>query len=179
MLRSRASIVNSSILKKISVNLKKKQDVMTLTLTSTAFQEDTVIDTKYTCDGQDLSPPLTWSGVPKGTVSFVMICDDPDAPMGTWDHWLLFNLPSHVCELEKSIQTLPEGTQEGKNSWGKIGYGGPCPPDRIHRYYFKLYALDDTLDLPTGADKSQIKTAMEGHILAQAELMGRYDRPGR
>lgn len=148
---------------------------MTLSLTSSVFSHEGMIPATYTCDDQDISPPLAWASVPDGTKTFVLICDDPDAPMGTWDHWILFNIPSSVSELIEDIKDLPAGTERGRNSWGRDDYGGPCPPDRIHRYYFNLYALDIRLDLPKGASKQEVLQAIEGHVLEQAILMGRYD----
>ncbi|OGT49488.1 MAG: hypothetical protein A3E82_04605 [Gammaproteobacteria bacterium RIFCSPHIGHO2_12_FULL_38_11] len=145
-------------------------------LTSNAFLNGEFIPTQYTCDGNDLSPQLHWTGEPENTKSFVLIVDDPDAPMGNWDHWLLFNIPSDINQLKEAFSKLPSGTKEGKNSWEKTGYGGPCPPSNIHRYFFKLYALDTLLSLENGATKDQLIQAMQGHVLAQAELMGRYER---
>lgn len=152
---------------------------MAFTLNSTAFDQGSLIPQKYTCDGADVSPPLAWSGVLAGTESFALIMDDPDAPMGTWDHWVLFNLPASANGLAENIKQLPAGTQVGQNSWKRNDWGGPCPPDKEHRYFFKLYALDTTLSLSTGATKKQVEVAMKGHVLGQAELMGRYDRPRR
>jgi hypothetical protein len=128
---------------------------------------------KYTCDGQDISPPLEWSGTPEGTQSLVLISDDPDAPVGTWVHWVLFDLPADTNSLPEGAQDL--GT-DGNNSWRRPGYGGPCPPSGTHRYFFKLYALDTALNLEAGASKEQVEKAMQGHILAQGELMGKYER---
>ncbi|MCX7120433.1 MAG: YbhB/YbcL family Raf kinase inhibitor-like protein [Gammaproteobacteria bacterium] len=145
-------------------------------LTSNAFLNGELIPRQYTCDGSDLSPQLHWNGAPENTRSFVLIVDDPDAPMGNWDHWLLFNIPSNVNQLKENIAELPSGTNEGKNSWEKTGYGGPCPPSNIHRYFFKLYALDNLLPLKNGVTKEEIIKAMQGHILAHAELLGRYER---
>lgn len=149
---------------------------MPLNLTSTAFQMSGTIPVKYTCDGEDVSPPLAWQGAPANTKSFVLIVDDPDAPMGVWDHWLLFNIPAAIQSLPEGVSPLPAQTQEGLNSWRMTGYRGPCPPDKIHRYLFKLYALDVTLPLSEGAKKDEIEAAMQGHIVAQTELMGKYDR---
>lgn len=151
---------------------------MTFQITSNAFSQETEIPEVFTCDGKDISPDLSWSGAPANTQSFVMIFDDPDAPKGTWDHWILFNIPGDVTSLPENLQSLPDGTREGVNSWGKTGYGGPCPPDKEHRYYFKLYALDNMLELQNGVTKTQIEHAMQPHVIGQAELMGRYDRPG-
>lgn len=150
---------------------------MALIIYSTAFDPNALIPPKYTCDGRDVSIPLKWEGAPAGTQSFALIMDDPDAPVGTWDHWILFNIPAKATELPEDIKNLPAGTGEGKNSWGKTGYGGPCPPDREHRYFFKLYAVDTLLDLKAGVNKKELENALKGHTLGQAELVGRYDRP--
>lgn len=150
---------------------------MAFTLKSPAFEHNRLIPNRYTCDGTDISPPLQWSDAPSGTVSFALIVDDPDAPVGTWDHWILYNIPAAETTLVENPTHLPPGTQQGKNSWGRTSYGGPCPPDREHRYFFKLYALDTTLPLPGGATKQEVESAMENHILETAELMARYDRP--
>ena len=151
---------------------------MPLTLTSQSFQHEQPIPEQYTCDAVDISPELSWSGVPEGTQSFVLIMDDPDAPMGIWDHWLLFNIPGDTTHLAENIAELPAGTRIGKNSWGKNTYGGPCPPDGKHRYYFKLFALDTVLDLPDGIDKKTLEAALERHVLDKTELMGTYLRFG-
>ena len=148
-------------------------------LTSTAFAAGEPIPQKYTCDGQDISPPLQWSDPPQGTQSLALICDDPDAPIGTWVHWVLFNLPVESRSLPEAVPSdadLSDGSRHGENGWRRPGYGGPCPPSGTHRYFFKLYALDAVLDLEAGASKKQVLQAMEGHILAQAELMGVYSR---
>ncbi len=150
-----------------------------LALTSPAFAAGGEIPRKYTCDGEDVSPPLEWGAPPAGTQSLALIMDDPDAPMGTWDHWLLYNLPADARSLPEGVApdaTRPDGSRHGKNSWGRVGYGGPCPPGGQHRYFFRLYALDIPLDLPAGANKAQLLAAMSGHILAQGELMGTYRR---
>lgn len=149
---------------------------MSLTLTSDAFKHGELIPQKYTCDGEDMSPPLSWSGAPAKTKSFVLIMDDPDAPGGVWDHWILFNIAPSTTSLPEGGYPLPSGAEEGINGWGRHGYGGPCPPDKMHRYLFKLYALDTMLDLLNGAKKSQIEAAMKNHILAHTELLGKYDR---
>jgi Raf kinase inhibitor-like YbhB/YbcL family protein len=149
---------------------------MGFVLKSAAFNQNDLIPVQYTCDGKDISPPLVWSGAPANTKSFALIMDDPDAPMGTWDHWILFNIPATTNELPENIHTLPEGTKVGKNSWKRDDWGGPCPPDRIHRYFFRLYALDTVLNLKEGVTKGVVLEAMQGHILATAELMGKYDR---
>src|SRR3989338_2420563 len=154
-------------------DIKKISEAVNMKLISQAFSNSGVIPSEYTCDGSDVSPPLQINDVPKNAKSLVLISDDPDAPVGTWDHWVVFNIPATITEI-------PKGTEpkcvEGRNSWGKTGYGGPCPPSGTHRYFFKLYALDTTLNLPEGSTKKQIETAMQGHILAKAELMGTYKR---
>jgi Raf kinase inhibitor-like YbhB/YbcL family protein len=148
-------------------------------MTSSAFTEGNMIPAKYTCDGQDMSPPLEWRDVPAGTKSFGLISDDPDAPMGTWVHWVAFNIPPNVTKLDENVRPDKEfrnGMRQGSNDWPKIGYGGPCPPSGTHRYYFKLYALDALLDIPSGTTKTRLLQAMKGHILAEAQLMGKYKR---
>ena len=152
---------------------------MAIELTSQAFTEGGMIPAKYTCDGPNVSPPLKWAAAPDGTKSFALICDDPDAPMGTWVHWILFNLSAGIRGLPENIpptKTLENGARHGKNDFGKLGYGGPAPPRGTHRYYFKLYALDIALNLDSGATKKDLLKAMEGHILGQGELMGKYQR---
>lgn len=152
---------------------------MELKLTSSAFAEGALIPKDYTCDGKDVSPPLSWSGAPPNTRALALIVDDPDAPAGTWVHWVLFNIPSGMRELPQAVpphKVLADGTRQGKNDFGKIGYGGPCPPSGIHRYFFKLYALEQEVKLEPGATKPALTKAMEGHILANAQLMGRYKR---
>ncbi len=148
-------------------------------LESSAFTANSLIPAKYTCDGQDVSPALSWDEPPAGTWSLALIADDPDAPMGTWVHWVLYNLSPDVRELAEGIPAQaqpPVGGMHGITDFKRLGYGGPCPPGGTHRYFFKLYALDRTLDLKPGATKEQLLQAMSGHILATAELMGRYTR---
>jgi len=155
------------------------ESTMTITMKSSAFEEGGMIPSKYTCDGKDVSPPLAWSSVPEGTKSLALICDDPDAPMGTWVHWVIYNLPLDAKELAEAFpaqKILANGARQGINDFRKIGYGGPCPPGGTHRYYFKLYALDTILALEAGASKKQLLAAMEGHILAQGQIMGKYKR---
>lgn len=150
-----------------------------LTIRSPAFQPEALIPGKYTCDGADISPPLTWSGVPEGATSLALIADDPDAPGKTWVHWVLFNLPPETNSLSEHLPTdatLENGAIQGITDFGRPGYGGPCPPGGTHRYYFKLYALDTTLDLSPKAKKADVVQAMEGHILAKGQLMGKYKR---
>lgn len=148
-----------------------------LQVTSTAFAEGTSIPAKYTCNGNDVSPPLAFSGIPSGTQSIAVICDDPDAPSGTFVHWVLFNLPASTASLSENVpnlDTLTNGARHGVNDFGTSSYGGPCPPSGTHRYYFKVYALDTMLSLPAGSTKAQVVSAMTGHILAEGQLMGRY-----
>ncbi len=148
-------------------------------LSSQAFKHEGMIPSRYTCDADDISPDLQWQAVPDGVQSFALICDDPDAPMGTWVHWVYFNIPSSTHRLPEGVtpaQQPDQGGRQGTNDFQRIGYGGPCPPGGIHRYYFKLYALDAMLDLDAGASKQQLLDAMEGRILAKAEMMGRYQR---
>lgn len=145
----------------------------TLRLTSTAFEPNGLIPKKYTCDGSNFSPPLTISGVPPGAKSLALIMDDPDAPAGVWDHWIVYNLPAETRELGEGDPppgTLGLGTAQNSN------YDGPCPPSGVHRYFFKLYALDTELFLPPGATKTEVEQAMKEHIIDQAELIGRYGR---
>ncbi len=152
---------------------------MEIKITSSAFEQGNLIPAKYTCDGADVSPPLRWEGIPEGTKSIALINDDPDAPMGTWVHWVLFNLPADIKELAENIppeETLLNEAKQGISDFGRIGYGGPCPPSGTHRYFFKIYALDTELSLESGANKHQLLKAMEGHILGQGELIGKYKR---
>jgi len=148
-------------------------------ITSTAFAHEGAIPSRFTCDGQDISPELSWSDVPAGAKSLALINDDPDAPVGLWVHWVLYNIPATAKGLpenvDKTLKPLPDGSVQGTSSWGRTGYGGPCPPSGTHRYFFKLYALDTTLDIGP-AKKDQLEQAMKGHVLAEAQLMGRYAR---
>lgn len=148
-------------------------------ITCNAFREGEMIPRKHTCDGPDISPYLTWDGLPEGTESLALICDDPDAPAGTWVHWVVFNIPAGTSELPEGIpgeEELPDGTRQGRNDFRRIGYGGPCPPGGTHRYYFKLYALDTVLDKEAGATKDELLEVMEGHVISRVSLMGRYSR---
>jgi Raf kinase inhibitor-like YbhB/YbcL family protein len=148
-------------------------------ITSDAFSEGQTIPKKFTCDGPDVSPPLSWSDVPTGAQSLALIADDPDAPVGTWVHWVIYNMDANTRELPEGVEKKDElsiGLQ-GRNDFRRIGYGGPCPPPgKPHRYFFKLYALDTKLNLKSGATKAEVEQAMKGHILGQTELMGRYGR---
>ncbi|MFB0564554.1 MAG: YbhB/YbcL family Raf kinase inhibitor-like protein [Candidatus Aminicenantaceae bacterium] len=152
---------------------------MEIKITSTAFEEGGIIPEKYTCDGEDISPHLTWSSVPEGAKTLALINDDPDAPVGAWVHWVLFNIPAFLTEIHENIppeRELENGAKQGMNGFRRIGYGGPCPPSGTHRYFFKIYALDTELNLEAGATKSQLLEAMEGHILGEGKLMGKYGR---
>ncbi len=153
---------------------------MSLQISSTAFSAGETIPKKFTCDGPDAAPKLAWNEPPAKTQSFALIMDDPDAPAGTWVHWVLFDLPADARELVEGVpkqEQLANGTRQGRNDFGKIGYGGPCPPPGSpHRYFFKLYALDAKLNLKAGTTKAEVERDMKGHILGQAELMGRYGR---
>lgn len=163
-----------------SDNLDRGDKIMKLE--STAFSNNGLIPKQYTCDGEDISPPLSWGEPPAETKSFVLICDDPDAPFGTFVHWVLYNLPPETRQLSENRPRNAEfsnGAVHGKTDFGKLGYGGPCPPSGTHRYFFKLYALDRQLNLGSGATKKQVEAAMKGHVLASAELMGRYTRQSK
>ncbi len=146
-------------------------------ITSAAFAEGDTIPMKYTCDGQGLSPPLAWTGVPEKAVSLVLIMDDPDAPMGIWAHWVLFDIPADMSALDEGILAMELAdlnVMEGINSWSNTGYGGPCPPSGTHRYHFRLYALNKQLSLGPYASKEQVSQAMTGHVMAEAQLIGLY-----
>jgi len=159
---------------------------MALELTSTAFDHGGEIPSKYTCEGRDISPPLAWHGAPDGTKSLVLIVDDPDAPDPAapkmiWVHWVLFNLPPGAAGLPEGAggSAPPKGAVAGLNDWKRTGYGGPCPPIGRHRYFHKLFALDQALSLGAGATKAEVEAAMRGHVLASAELIGTYQKAGR
>jgi len=146
---------------------------------SSVFDEGGMIPAKYTCDAENVSPPLSWNSVPDGTKSLALVCDDPDAPVGTWVHWVIFNLPPDSDGLPEHVppqKKLSDGALQGSNDFRKIGYGGPCPPGGTHRYFFKLYALDMVLDLQAGSTKAALERAMQGQVLAEARLMGTYRR---
>jgi Raf kinase inhibitor-like YbhB/YbcL family protein len=153
---------------------------MSFQLSSTAFSGNGMIPKNYGCDGSDISPPLSWSGAPATAQSFALIMEDPDAPAGTWVHWVLYNLPVNTKELAEGVEKqeqLPNGALQGRNDFRKIGYGGPCPPPgKPHRYSFKLYALDKKVTVNAGAGKPDLERGMKGHILGQAELVGRFGR---
>jgi Raf kinase inhibitor-like YbhB/YbcL family protein len=152
---------------------------MAIKISSTAFQDGGLIPAKFTCDGANISPPLTWSSLPITTKSVALIVDDPDAPGKTWVHWVVYDLPAGNTQLAEGVATqeaVPGGGKQGTNDFRTIGYGGPCPPSGTHRYFFKLYALDVESPVKPGATKEDLLKAMEGHILDQGELMGKYQR---
>ena len=152
---------------------------MTLSITSPAFKNGSPIPALYSCKGRDTSPALSWNDAPSGTKSLALIMDDPDAPGGTWVHWVTYNIPASASGLQGAAPAqaqLEDGSLNGINSWGKPGYGGPCPPNGTHRYFFKLYALDTLLSLPSGANKQNLLSAMQNHVLAQGELMGTFSK---
>jgi len=158
--------------KALKVGLKvPREDDMKLT---TVFKHNEKIPSVYTCDGEDLAPELTISDVPAETKELVLIVDDPDAPMGTWVHWLVYNMPATTTKID--AKNLPTGAKEGMTDFGKRGWGGPCPPSGTHRYFFKLYALDKTLDLQTGLTKAQLERAIKNHVIEKDELIGLYKR---
>ena len=157
------------------------ETIMALALTSTAFEPGGAIPAAYTCQGKNVSVPLAWSGLPVGTRSLALIVDDPDAPdpaapKMTWVHWVLYNIPPTATGLPEAVEpkALPAGTLEGRNDWGRTGYGGPCPPVGRHRYFFKLYALDVALPDLGQPDKARLERAMQGHVLVQQQLVGTY-----
>jgi len=158
----------------------KTRAAITMKITSPGFAEGQPIPSKYTCDGENVSPALSWDQVPPAAKAFTLICDDPDAPAGTWVHWVLYDLPASNRALREGIQPaaqLPSGASQGHNDFRQSGYGGPCPPPGTsYRYYFKVYALDGTLGLKPGATKADVETAMKGHILGEGQLMGTYKR---
>jgi hypothetical protein len=154
----------------------------TMELNSSVFGHGRAIPSKYTCVGRDVSPPLTWTDTPPATKSLALIADDPDAPMGTWVHWVIYNLPPAKRQLAEAFPKdarLADGTLQGVNDFGRTGYGGPCPPSGTHHYYFQLFALDTEISLPPASTAKQLRAAMKGHILAEAQLMGTYSKGGR
>lgn len=157
----------------------QKGHAMSIAIKTTAFSEGGTIPKKYTCDGADLSPGFAWAEVPAGTQSLTLIADDPDAPVGTWTHWIAWNIPPNAALPEgvAKVESLSDGTRQGRNDFKRIGYGGPCPPPgKPHRYFFRLYAIGTKLEIPSGASRNELERAMNGHVLAKTELMGRYQR---
>jgi len=161
---------------KVDMNAAQEEIMPEIKVSSKAFIHEGMIPARYTCDGEDISPEIMWKNIPEKAKSLALICDDPDAPSKTWIHWVVYNIPACDTCLPADIKPQYEGFIQGENDWQRIGYGGPCPPGGVHRYFFKLYALDCELDLKKGATKSELLKAMEGHILAQGELMGKYQR---
>jgi len=158
---------------------QQKDNKMEIKLTSAAFKEGQPIPRQYTCDGLNVSPPLEWTGVPKTAKTVAIVADDPDAPAGTWVHWVVYDLAAENISLVENLpptENLKAGGFQGTNDSRKIGYGGPCPPSGTHRYFFKIYAVDSELPLKAGATKAEVEKAMEGHIVAQGQLMGTYSR---
>ena len=153
---------------------------MSFQISSTAFSPNEMIPKKFTCEGPDTSPQLSWNGAPAGTKTLALIVDDPDAPAGTWVHWVIYNIPANTNELPEGVEKqeqLSSGALQGRNDFRKTGYGGPCPPaGKPHRYFFKLYALDTSLDLKAGANKADVERAIKNHTLGNAELIGRFGR---
>jgi len=153
---------------------------MSFSISSPSFSDGGDIAKKFTCDAEDVSPQLTWTEPPAGTKSFALLVDDPDAPVGNWNHWAMWNVPPESRGLPEGVKKtaqLPDGTQQGLNDFRKTGYNGPCPPPgKPHRYYFKLFALDAKLTLKEKSGKKELEAAMKGHIVAQAQWMGRYGR---
>ena len=153
---------------------------MTFQIESSAFENGKTIPRKYTCDGEDVSPPLMWKGAPEGTRSFALICDDPDAPLMTWTHWVVYGIPANVDKLQEGLpkaEVVAGDIKQGSNSGRRVGYAGPCPPSgKAHRYYFRIYALDADLDIRPGESKKHLERAMTGHVLDEAETMGLYAR---
>ncbi|HHW60074.1 MAG TPA: YbhB/YbcL family Raf kinase inhibitor-like protein [Bacteroidales bacterium] len=164
-----------------SSNQCKNKSLMSkeIIVKSKSFIDGGMIPSKYTCDGANVSPQISWENIPEGTKSLALICDDPDAPMGTFVHWVLYDIPPMIKELPENIlpeKILPSGAKHGVNDFRKYGYGGPCPPSGTHRYYFKLYALDTMLNLEPGKKKAELLKEIEGHIIAQGQIMGKYSR---
>jgi len=162
------------------IQIEEESIMEQISISPDAFKAGSSLPIEYTCDGEDRSPALSWNTVPAGTQSIALIVDDPDAPGKTWVHWVIYNIPANTTVLPLGVpknKTLDDGSLQGKNDFGRIGYNGPCPPPgKAHRYFFKVYALDTTLSLKSGATKSQLETAMSGHILAQGEMIGKYGR---
>lgn len=155
-------------------SLSKSQTASNFKLVSSAFAEGKTIPDKYTCDGANISPQLSWSGFPEKTKSFAIIMDDPDAPMGTWVHWVVYNIPSTTTSLEEKKNVADIKAVDGLNSWDEKGYNGPCPPDGAHHYHFKLYALDKVLSQTKALTKDELLHAMKGHILGETALIGLF-----
>lgn len=155
---------------------------MNINLRSSAFENDGLIPSKYTCDGENISPNLNWDNLPSGTKTLAIILNDLDAPSGDFVHWIIYNIPSNVKNLQENLRTTfntPDEVRIGTNSFGRIGYGGPCPPSGTHHYHFNIYALNTILHLDVGATKKELMTAMNGHIISEGLLIGKYTREKR
>ena len=160
----------------------KKGFAMDFKLRSLMFEDGGLIPKEFTCEGDNISPPLLWTGQPEKTKTYAIICQDPDSPVGIWVHWIIFNIPSSLTRLPSGIpliEKMSDGTMQGKNDFKKLGYGGPCPPSGTHRYFFSMFALDTKLYLPKDATKKDLVNGMQGHVLAQAQLIGKYQRTGK
>ncbi len=156
-----------------------KEDTVIITVTSTAFKDGEMIPSRYTCDGANISPQIAWTNIPHDTKSIAIISDDPDAPVGTWVHWIVYDIPPDVTELQENCppdKILKNGAKQGITDFKRIGYGGPCPPSGTHRYFFKAYALDILLNAQPGLTKANLLKAMDGHIIAKGQLIGKYER---
>ena len=164
----------------LALSAPAEVDMSKLTILSPAFENQAPIPTKHTCEGEDVSPALAWEGLPKGTKSLALVVDDPDARAATWVHWVLYDLPPTATGLRAGVRLadLPAGTREGQNDWGRVGWRGPCPPSGRHRYLFKLYALDTALGDRGALTKAELESALRGHVLARAELVGTYQKKG-
>jgi len=178
--KRRCLLITLLLVSCLSMVLTAKNSISAqMSLKCDAFSNGDMIPVRYTCNGINISPPMKWNNLPKGTKSLTIICYDPDAPAGTWTHWVYYNIPPQKSRLPEHIQRtgyLRDGSIQGKNDFGKIGYCGPCPPYGIHRYYFKLFALDTVLNLPEGISRAGLLKAMRGHIIQEAELMARYGK---
>lgn len=180
LLTAALSLVSACGAQTTETETETQTNQLTMQLTSSAFKDGEAIPAQFTCQGRNISPPLIWSGVPGAAKSLALIVDDPDAPSGVWVHWVLYDLPSSTNELSEDVpksQHIPGGATQGLNDFKHLGYGGPCPPPgKPHRYFFKLYALDKILELKPGASKQDVERAMQGHVLAEGQLMGTYQR---
>ncbi len=174
------AVVSGCTAVKKNENIEEVSIMQNISISTEAFRAGETVPAEYTCDGRNVSPELSWGTVPSGAKSIALIMDDPDAPRGTFVHWVLYNIPADTGKLAGGVprtETLGDGSSQGMTDFGRPGYGGPCPPPgKPHRYYFKIYALDTKLNLPPGATKADVERAMKGHVLAQGELMGKYGR---
>ncbi len=173
-LRTMLLVLPACVLMPVTIVAKEARKMADLRITSSAFAQKGAIPGRYTCDGQDMNPPLQIGNVPQGAQSLALIVDDPDAPVGNWVHWVVWNIPPHTREIREN--GLPAGAVQGLNDWKRNRYGGPCPPSGVHRYFFRIYALDTTLNLAATTGKAALLRSMQGHVIAQGELMGTYRR---